>query len=208
MIGLSPLSTVHPKIFQHLLVRSSTRSYPCFNLTMDRSLGFVSTSNDSSPFSDSLSLRLRNAYPLTLPFNVTRWLIMQKARYQPFLIIRHRPLTACKLLVSGSFSLPSQGFFSPFPHGTGSLSVIKEYLALEGGPPRFRPGFTCPALLRWWLDCFFFVDYGAITLSRPAFQQCSSNSLTVFIATPTTPKNSLWFRLFPFRSPLLRESLL
>ena len=42
---------------------------------------------------------------------------------------------------------PRQGFFSPFPHGTGSLSVAGEYLALEGGPPRFRRGFTCPALL-------------------------------------------------------------
>ena len=36
--------------------------------------------------------------------------------------------------VSGSISLPSQGFFSPFPHGTGSLSVSQEYLALEDGP--------------------------------------------------------------------------
>jgi len=31
--------------------------------------------------------------------------------------------TACTYTVSGSISLPSQGFFSPFPHGTGSLSV-------------------------------------------------------------------------------------
>ena len=49
--------------------------------------------------------------------------------------------------VSGSISLPSQGFFSPFPHGTGSLSVGKEYLALEDGPPMFRQDITCPALL-------------------------------------------------------------
>ena len=50
--------------------------------------------------------------------------------------------------VSGSISLPSTGFFSPFPHGTSSLSVSKEYLALEDGPPRFRQGFSCPVLLR------------------------------------------------------------
>ena len=56
-------------------------------------------------------------------------------------------LTACTHPVSGSISLPSPGFFSPFPHGTGSLSVGKEYLALEDGPPIFRQGFTCPALL-------------------------------------------------------------
>jgi hypothetical protein len=42
---------------------------------------------------------------------------------------------------------PLPGFFSPFPHGTGSLSVGYEYLALEDGPPMFRQGFSCPALL-------------------------------------------------------------
>jgi len=40
------------------------------------------------------------------------------------------------------------GFFSPFPHGTCSLSVSKEYLGLEDGPPRFPPDFSCPILLR------------------------------------------------------------
>ena len=35
------------------------------------------------------------------------------------------PSTACKLTVSGSISLPSQGYFSPFPHGTCSLSVAR-----------------------------------------------------------------------------------
>src|SRR6218665_777324 len=42
---------------------------------------------------------------------------------------------------------PLPGFFSPFPHGTGSLSVDYEYLALEDGPPVFRQDFSCPALL-------------------------------------------------------------
>ena len=51
-------------------------------------------------------------------------------------------------MVSGSFSLPYSGFFSPFPHGTGSLSVSQEYLALPDGPGRFIQGYTCPALLR------------------------------------------------------------
>src|SRR5262249_46608296 len=43
---------------------------------------------------------------------------------------------------------PLAGCFSPFPHGTSSLSVIRRYLALRGGPRRFRPGFPCPAVLR------------------------------------------------------------
>ena len=60
---------------------------------------------------------------------------------------RRQAPTACTHTVSGSISLPSTGFFSPFPHGTGSLSVGREYLALEGGPPIFRQSFTCSALL-------------------------------------------------------------
>jgi hypothetical protein len=55
--------------------------------------------------------------------------------------------TACRHPVSGTVSLPLSGCFSPFPHGTGSLSVTEEYLGLEGGPPMFRQDFTCPALL-------------------------------------------------------------
>jgi hypothetical protein len=38
---------------------------------------------------------------------------------------------------------PLPGFFSPFPRGTGSLSVTQEYLALRGGPRRFTRNSTC-----------------------------------------------------------------
>ena len=51
-------------------------------------------------------------------------------------------------MVSGSVSLPSSGCFSPFPHGTGSLSVSREYLALPDGPGGFTQDYSCPALLR------------------------------------------------------------
>ena len=51
-------------------------------------------------------------------------------------------------MVSGSISLPCSGYFSPFPHGTGSLSVSWEYLALPGGPGGFRQDSSCHALLR------------------------------------------------------------
>ena len=40
LIGLSPLPTAHPNIFQHERVRTSTRLYPCFILAMGRSLRF------------------------------------------------------------------------------------------------------------------------------------------------------------------------
>ena len=62
--------------------------------------------------------------------------------------------TACRHSVSDSISLPCSGFFSPFPHGTCSLSVIKEYLGLEGGPPMFRQDFSCPALLEDRLNIY------------------------------------------------------
>ena len=63
-------------------------------------------------------------------------------------------------MVSGSLSLPYSGFFSPFPHGTSSLSVSQEYLALTDGPARFTQGFTCPALLRIPLWITFFTYTG------------------------------------------------
>ncbi len=83
--------------------------------------------------------------------------------------------TACRHPVSGTVSLPLSGCFSPFPHGTGALSVTEEYLGLEGGPPTFRQGFTCPALLE---DCFRFTHTGlSPTVARLSrrFRLCRSN---------------------------------
>ncbi|KAL5732797.1 hypothetical protein ACOSQ2_032489 [Xanthoceras sorbifolium] len=66
---------------------------------------------------------------------------------------------------------PQWGFFSPFPHGTTSLSVTQEYLALQG-------------------------------CSTPPLRLAARR----LYCSPTTPFSR--FRLLPFRSPLLRESLL
>ena len=63
---------------------------------------------------------------------------------------------------------PLPGFFSPFPHGTSSLSVDYEYLALEDGPPIFRQDYTCPALLES-LNITF--AYGAVTRYGAPFQK-------------------------------------
>ncbi len=83
----------------------------------------------------------------------------------------HGPPTACRHTVSGSISLPSQGFFSPFPHGTGSLSVAREYLALESGLPRFPPDYTCPVVLRMPLRVRSAFGYMALTFFGSAFQR-------------------------------------
>ena len=80
---------------------------------------------------------------LTLHVIMTRRFILQEAR-------RH-PINGLRQLVGTWFQ---ELFHSPpgvlftFPHGTGSLSVTREYLALRDGPRGFRRGFTCPAVLR------------------------------------------------------------
>ena len=91
---------------------------------------------------------------------------------------------------------PLPGFFSPFPHGTCSLSVDYEYLALEDGPPIFRQDFSCPALLFSNLVphvCFRIQGYHLLWPDFP-FRFANSRAITS--------------RLIPFRSPLLWESRL
>jgi hypothetical protein len=91
---------------------------------------------------------------------------------------------------------PLPGFFSPFPHGTGSLSVDHEYLALEDGPPIFRQDFTCPALLFANLvppPRFRIRGYHPLW---PDFPDRFANAMA----------KDCW--LFQFRSPLLSESRL
>ena len=56
--------------------------------------------------------------------------------------------TACRRTGSGTISLFCSKCFSPFPHGTGSLSVSQEYLALPDGPGGFGQDSSCPDLLR------------------------------------------------------------
>ena len=95
------------------------------------------------------------SFGLTLPLKITRRLIMQKARSQAFSSkLEHSPPTGCRHTVLSSISLPSLGFFSPFPHGTSTLSVDGTYLALEGGPPRFTQPFTWAGLLGKSLGSF------------------------------------------------------
>jgi hypothetical protein len=72
---------------------------------------------------------------------------MQKARRQ-LSDKSESPPTGCKRTVSGTISLFCSKFFSPFPHGTSSLSVSQEYLALPDGAGRFPQDFSGPAVLR------------------------------------------------------------
>jgi hypothetical protein len=134
-----------------------------------------------------------------------------------------RPPTACRHTVSGTFSLPSQGCFSPFPHGTGSLSVAGTYLALGDGPPGFPQGSTCPAVLRnQTREPLSFRLRGLHPVS-PTIPDRSARRSVSHSPTPrqwrhvrscNTTNTTLagltyWrFGLFPLRSPLLGESRL
>ena len=165
LISLSLLPTAHPRTFQRPPVRSFTTCYRRFNLAMGRSPPFRVW-----PRQLNAHLRLAFAAPssqkdLSLLPTPTRRLIRQKARH-------HRPktaLTPCRHTVSGSVSLRSQRYFSPFPHGTCSLSVTNEYLALRGGPRRFTRRFTCAVLLRDTLGLFRF----SVTGLSPSVEQLS-----------------------------------
>ena len=120
LIGLSPLPTSHPKTFQRQRVRSSTMCYHSFNLLMDRSLGFAST---TANFVALFRLAFASDTPLnglTMLAKVTRRLIMQKAR-------RHhewlRPLVSVRF----------QGLFHSFIQGSFhlSLTVLVHYRSLR-----------------------------------------------------------------------------
>ena len=57
-------------------------------------------------------------------FDATRWLVLQKARrYQALNKLSTQLRLFVGVMVSGSISPGSSPYFSPFPHGTGSLSV-------------------------------------------------------------------------------------
>jgi hypothetical protein len=107
---------------------------------------------------------------LASPRLTTRRLILQKAR-------RHR-VTPC------SDRLEAHGFRLSFTPLDGVLFTVPSrywfpigrlrYLALGGGPPRFPPDITCPAVLTLRMHrCSNAVTYGALTRSGRPFQQRS-----------------------------------
>lgn len=123
--------------------------------------------------------------------NVSRWPIIQKVRSHTTKML---PLYVC-IRFQVLFHSPP-GFFSPFPHGTGSLSVDDEYLALEDGPPIFRQDFTCPALLFVYL------------VPSLRFQIRGYHPLWRKFPIPSSISTTIIYRLFRVRSPLLAESRL
>ena len=103
-------------------------------------------------------------------------------------------------MVSGSISLRCARYFSPFPHGTCSLSVSQEYLALADGAAGFRQDFTGPALLRVLLEYKYLFAYRIITLYDPTFQLCSTKIFKSHFAAlqPQYCRNNIGLGSFPF----------
>src|SRR6266516_4008373 len=122
-----------------------------------------------------LAFATATPHGLTLPHTVTRRLILQKARGH---FTSARRLNTLPRLVGTRFQVlfhdPSPGHFSPFPHGTCSLSVTREYLGLGGGPPRFTRDFPGPVLLGHTSGSRKSFAYGGVTLYADAFHTSSA----------------------------------
>ena len=114
--GISPLPTAHPRFLQQAPVRPSTPYYGRCSLAMGGSHGFRSTPAPKRALFTLGFARAPAVAALTRPREVTRRVILQKARDHRSL--HATALTAWSASVSGSVSLPSPGCFSPFPHGT------------------------------------------------------------------------------------------
>ena len=118
---------------------------------------------------------------LTLHHITTRRFILQKAR--------HHPLTGSDFLQAYGFRFsftPLARFFSPFPHGTSSLSLTLTYSALADGPACFRQDFSCPVVLRIPLTTLLACQYRDFTFSVRAFHHVPVHSRFVYCG-PTTP---------------------
>ena len=155
---------VIPALFSGRLVRSSMKLYLHFNLPMDRSPGFGST---SCYFVALFRLALASAPNLkflTSQHNVTRRSVLQKVQGRTFNVL--------PLLVNTGFQVlfhSPPGVLFTFPSQYYALSVTKKYLGLRGGPRAFRQGFSCLVLL-WILPCqliFRVRDFHPLWLAFP-----------------------------------------
>ena len=114
---------------------------------MDRSLWF-------RVYDDELSALFRLAFASAPPLRLN----LARPRNSPVHSSIGRPshLHVLRLLVDIRFQVlfhSPPGVLFTFPSRYYALSVAKKYFALEGGPPCFPRGFTCPAVL--WIPAHF-----------------------------------------------------
>ena len=176
--------------------------YLHFNLIMDRSPGFGSNTTD---FIRPLQTRSRcGSRPEVL--NLASYI--HSPDHSTKGTISH--IDVLYVLVGTRFQVlfhSPPGVLFTFPSQYFTLSVIGEYLGLEGGPPVFPPGFTCPAVLWIQLADSQFRLHGshALWLSFP-----SHSAIAYQYRLLSEPQRYYypWFGLFRVRSPLLTESRL
>ena len=125
---------------------------------------------------------------LTSLHTFTRRTVLQKVRYRTHMVLY--------LLVNIGFQVlftPLPGFFSPFLHSTASLSVIRLYLGLGGGPPGFPASSSCSPVL-WILSpawSFRLRDYHPLWFGFPT-NSANSSQWIIQSATPTVLLQSVW----------------
>ena len=121
-ISFSLLTTSHPKALNDLRVRASIILSNNFTLLMASSSGFGSYISYSraiharfplSSAPEGLSYARYTHSPAHSSIGMPSWFVLAD---KPL-----RPLVSTRFQV---YFTPLSGFFSPFPHGTGSLSVI------------------------------------------------------------------------------------
>ena len=139
---------------------------------MGRSPGFASTPCDWIALLRLAFATAPHLKCLTLPQTVTRRLIMQKARGHP--LCPRRDIIGLPQLVGVWFQVlltPLIGVLFIVRSRYFSLSVVEEYLALEGGPPSFTQSSTSSVLLWYTNTKFRFSPTGlspsVVGLSRP-----------------------------------------
>ena len=136
-----------------------------------------------------------------MPASVTRRTVLQK--------VRGCASKALPQLVNTGFQVlfhSPPGVLFTFPSQYYALSVTKEYLALGGGPPDFPQGSTCLVVL-WILPALPQVSRTGFSPSMIGFPKTVPLPLQSLPAVRNPSMHARWFRLLPFRSPLLWKSM-
>jgi hypothetical protein len=147
LIGLSPLTTGHPPGFQPWWVRSSTRSYPRFNLPMARSLRFGSWARYYIALF-GLAFATATPHGLTSQHTANSQAHSSKGTQSRQHVQAHA--ATLPRLVGTRFQVlfhSAPAVLFTIPSRYCPLSVTREYLGLAGGPARFTRNFSGSVLL-------------------------------------------------------------
>ena len=111
----------------------------------------------------------------------------------PSFLMKRKTTTFCRLTVSDLFHSPLGVLFT-FPSRYWYAIGDQGYLALEGGPPSFPQGFTCPVVLRVYSRSLISFAYRAFTLcggpsQAPSARDEFCNSFGSDEATQGAPYN-------------------